>query len=83
MCDVVTTGKTNGMSVCVFLYFLKHSKVDSLEQSYAQFQRITQFFFFFSVPPLGLSYESLVPLAKSLQLPFHVIKHHCENTNFS
>ena len=48
MCDVVTTGKTNGMSVWVFLYFLKHSKVDSLEQSYAQFQRITVLFFFFS-----------------------------------
>ena len=81
MCDVVTTGKTNGMSVWVFLYFLKHSNVDSLEQSYAQFQRITVFFF--PVPPLGLSYKSLVPLAKSLQLPFHVIKHHRENTNFS
>lgn len=81
MCDIVTTGKINGMSVCVFLYFLEHCKVDSLEQSYAQFQRITQFFF--SVPPLGLYYESLVPLAKSLQLPFHVIKHHRENTNFS
>ena len=46
MCDVVITGKTNGMSVCVFLYFLKHSKVDSFRAKLCTVPKNNSVFFF-------------------------------------